>query len=151
MDQLLREKAEVARDLEIVKARPSSEAEARQLSERVRGFWEAIDEVTGEERVSFNRWLLSREPTIVFRLHSPAGEAGKHQIELLVGSKSLGLQHVAPLARQQARVLGVLDPVIAKDVDTSRGKRAVVVSVQQEKLSPEELDTWPSGSDKPEY
>jgi hypothetical protein len=146
MDQLLREKAEVARDLEIVKARPSSEAEARQLSERVRGFWEAIDEVTGEERVSFNRWLLSREPAIVFRLHSPAGEAGKHQIELLVGSKSLGLQPVAPLARQQARVLGFVDPVIAKDVDTSRGKRAVVVSVQQVKLSPEELDTWPIGS-----
>ena len=78
----------------------------------------------------------------------PAKPGGHdHEVELAVGGVSAGKEPLAPMARRIARAAGVPEPY-AKDFSTRQGESGVIA--WQEKLSPEELDTWPSGCDQPE-
>jgi hypothetical protein len=79
------------------------------MQERLIDFAYGIQSASPAERLAFNRWLISRDPSIQFLLHP-----GK-QIELLVGGVSQGLQPLAPGARKVALQDGYVDPVAAFD------------------------------------
>lgn len=131
------------RGLDIARARPRIEKQAAAFRERVRLFWQQIDDAPGEERVSFNRWLLSRDPAIQFLVHSVCVETGARAIELTVGGVSAGTEPLAPVARRMARTAGVVEPY-AKDFTTSQGASGVIA--WQEPLGADELDAWPSSA-----
>ena len=84
------------------------------MMERVSEFWRQLKQATPAERLSFNRWLNSRDPAIQFRLHP-----GK-QIELLVGGVSQGIEPLDPEARLSALEDGFMDPIIAGSSITRR-------------------------------
>jgi hypothetical protein len=101
--------AEAEQQLAIVRARPTGADAAAEMQERVADFCLGLKGATPAERLSFNRWLISREPAIQFRLHP-----GK-LIELLVGDTSQGVQPLAPGARMIAMEDGFIDPFAAFD------------------------------------
>ena len=70
------------------------------MRSKVAEFVTSLANATGQERMEFNRWLLSREPAIEFRLALEGEESDKAkwraaQIEMLVGGQSLGRKRVA--------------------------------------------------------
>lgn len=96
--------ARVQQSLALLRSRPQSADQAAAMRAKVAGFVASIRQADGEERRAFNRWLLSLEPTIQFRLYIPADEPDAPrsdrrwraaQIELLVGGESQGLQPVS--------------------------------------------------------
>ena len=129
------------RELDVATAKPRIEEQAAQFRKLVKEFWEQIDDAPGNDRVSFNRWLLSREPAIQFLVHPAKPGTNGRGVELVVGGISAGTEPLAPVARRMARTAGVVEPY-AKDFSTSQGESGVIA--WQEKLGPEELENWPS-------
>ena len=136
--------------LQLLAAKPTGAAAAADLKAKISVFWQRLDEglLSPAERRSFNRWLRCHQAQIQFVIHPAKPGAHDHEVELAVGGLSAGKEPLAPMARRMARAAGVPEPY-AKDFSTSQGESGVIA--WQEKLSPEELDTWPSGSDKPEH
>ncbi|MEA5443354.1 recombinase family protein [Cyanobium gracile] len=100
--------------LAIIRATPTGSDAAAEMQERVSEFWLGLRQASAGERLTFNRWLLSRDPAIQFRVHP-----GK-QIELVVGCQSQGVEPLEPEARLQAMEDGFIDPIIAGSSITSR-------------------------------
>ena len=138
--------SQVQQELDVARSRPRIADQAAEFRAKVLAFWQHLDEASGEERLSFNRWLLSREPQIRFLFRPLDADPGARPIELLVGGVSVGIEPLAPVARRMARALGAADPY-AKDFSTSQGKAGVVA--WQERLDPDELDSWPVSNEAP--
>ena len=86
-------------DLARLRARPQSADQAEEMRTNVAEFVASIRQASGAERLGFNRWLLTREPAIAFRLRIDAGGPRdarwrRAQIELFVGGESLGFEAV---------------------------------------------------------
>jgi len=128
-------------EADVATAKPRIEEQAAQFRKLVKEFWEQIDDALGNDRVSFNRWLLSREPAIQFLVHPAKPGTNGRGVELVVGGISAGTEPLAPLARRMARTAGVVEPY-AKDFSTSQGESGVIA--WQEPLAPEELAAWPN-------
>jgi DNA invertase Pin-like site-specific DNA recombinase len=99
--------AEAEQQLAIIRARPTGSDAAEEMRERVSDLWGGLKQASPAERLSFNRWLISRDPAIQFLLHP-----GK-QIELVVGGVSQGIEPLAPQARWAAMEDGFTDPIAA--------------------------------------
>lgn len=100
--------------LAIIRARPTGRDAAGEMMERVSEFWLGLRQASPAERLSFNRWLLSRDPAIQFLLHPG------QRIELLVGGVSQGVKPLEPEDRLAAVADGFIDPIIAGSGITSR-------------------------------
>jgi hypothetical protein len=85
------------------------------INGRVREFWGSIGTATPAERLSFNRWVLSR--SIEFRVHPRPADGGNRPIELLVEGRLVGTEPLAPLARGLAREAGLIDPLAQEVTD----------------------------------
>ena len=72
--------------LALTRSRPRSADQAAAMRAQVAEFVASIREAGGQERLAFNRWLLSLEPAVQFRLHP------QRRIELLVGGESQGVE-----------------------------------------------------------
>jgi hypothetical protein len=138
----------VAGELQLERARPTGEQAAAALRGKVSTFWRQLDVglVPPAERRVFNRWLRCHQPTIQFLVHPAQSSGGAKCIELVAGGVSAGIASLAPTARRMARAVGAVDSY-AKDFSTSQGKTGVMA--WQEKLSPDELDSWPVNSAAP--
>jgi hypothetical protein len=93
------QQAQTQQALALARSRPQSADQAAAMRDRVAAFVSFIQQASGPERLAFNRWLLSLEPAIEFRLHLGSAEATSKrwrgaQVELTVGSESQGLQPV---------------------------------------------------------
>jgi DNA invertase Pin-like site-specific DNA recombinase len=97
--------AEAEQQLAIVRTRPTGSDAAAEMQERVSEFWIGLKQASPAERLSFNRWLISRDPAVQFLLHP-----GK-QIELVVGGVSQGIKPLEPEARLMAMEDGLVEPI----------------------------------------
>lgn len=90
----------VQQQLARLRAQPQSADQAAAMRARVAEFVAALPGAGAEQRLQFNRWLLSRAPAIEFRLRLAAdGSTDARwrdaQVEMLVGGQSLGSERVA--------------------------------------------------------
>ncbi|MCP9891945.1 recombinase family protein [Cyanobium sp. Aljojuca 7D2] len=94
-DRLLASKQDLAR----LRARPQSVDQAAAMRTKVAELVASIRRANGAERLAFNRWLLTREPAIAFRLRIDAdgprdARWRRAQTEMFVGGESLGFEGV---------------------------------------------------------
>jgi hypothetical protein len=111
--------AEAQQRLAVARSRPSTGDAAAAILGRLREFWGSISAATPAERLSFNRWILSR--SIEFRLHPRAVDGGDRMIEMLVEGRLVGAEPLAPLARGLAREVGLVAPLAAEQVSDQSG------------------------------
>lgn len=69
LDSIQARLQDAERQLAILEAQPDPEELARELARRVAAFSLSMDQASVDERLQFNRWLLSRRPSIQFVLH----------------------------------------------------------------------------------
>lgn len=100
--------------LAIIRATPTGSDAAAEMMDRVAEFYFDLKEASPAGRLTFNRWLISRDPAIQFLLHPG------QQIELLVGGVSQGVKPLEPEDRLEAVAYGFIDPIIAGSSITSR-------------------------------
>jgi hypothetical protein len=121
--------------LAIIRARPSGSDAALEMMERVSEFCIGLEEATPAQRLSFNRWLLSRDPAIQFLLHP-----GK-KIELLVGGVSHGIEPLQAKVRRAAMEDGFMDPIVV-------GGQVLNRDFYKEHLNTEQFQKLVSGTPK---
>ncbi len=126
-EQLRASKQELAR----LRAQPRSEDQAVAMRDKVAEFVASIRQASGPERLAFNRWLLTRDPSIMFRLRiDPTRRMDARwrgaQMELLVGGESLGVEPVPIWSDKLAIEAG--SPGLRKVVSVGQEGAATVVS-----------------------
>ncbi|MCP9771638.1 recombinase zinc beta ribbon domain-containing protein [Synechococcus sp. Tobar12-5m-g] len=107
--------AEAQQRLAVARSRPSAQEAAAAIHGRVRELWGSIGTATPAERLSFNRWILSR--SIEFRVQPKPADGGDRMIEMLVEGRLVGAEPLAPLSRGLARGLALVDPLAQQVTD----------------------------------
>jgi hypothetical protein len=119
--------AGASRRLAIARARPTSADAATELSDRIHSFRIGLATATPTERLAFNRWLLSRQPAIEFRLGPKPVSGGDRLVWLLVDGRRVSYAPLAGPARQWAREQGMVDPALAIAEQLPSGDTAVLL------------------------
>jgi hypothetical protein len=118
---------EAEQRLVVLRSRPSAPEVAAELTDRVKAFWKALPTATPAERLDFNRWLLSRQPAIEFRLGPKPTSGGDRLVSLLLDGRRVSYAPLAGPARQWAREQGMVDPTLAIAEQLPDGNIAMVL------------------------
>jgi hypothetical protein len=119
--------AGASRRLAIARARPTSAEAASELSDRIHSFRIGLATATPAERLAFNRWLLSRQPAIEFRVGPKPAAGGDRLVSLLLDGRRVSYAPLAGPARVLAREQGMVDPALAVSETLPDGNIAVVL------------------------
>jgi hypothetical protein len=113
--------------LAIARSRPTSVEAATQLSDRIRSFRMSLPTATPAERLAFNRWLLSRQPAIEFKVHPKPVAGGDRLVELFLGGQRVSYAPLAGLARVLAWEQGMVDPALVAEEHLPSGHVAALL------------------------
>ena len=141
--------------LQQARARPSGACAAAELQGRVQAFWQQLETASNEERVSFNRWLVTHplQPRFTVGPRPPAG--GDRLVQLWLQGRLAGSEPLAGMARGIARQRGLVDPAMALDARTPDGnllalvggrEGALLVEAQADGTQLDRTDDWRSGA-----
>jgi hypothetical protein len=120
-------RTETEQRLAVARSRVSADDAAAELHGRVKEFWSHLATATPTERLDFNRWLLSRQPAIEFRLGPKPTSGGDRLVSLLLDGRRVGYAPLAGPARQWAREQGMVDPTLAIAEQLPDGRTALVL------------------------
>ena len=97
---------EVERELTALLALPQAGQQAQELQERITAFIKGLPTATEDERLGFNRWLVTRQPPIRFEL-----DAATQRVGLQVGDGAMAWQTLTPRLDLAALKAGVTEAI----------------------------------------
>jgi hypothetical protein len=109
---------EIEREISTLQAMLKAGEQAQELQERITAFIKGLPTATEDDRVSFNRWLVSRRPAIRFEL-----DAAGQRVGLQVGDGATAWQTLTPrvdLAALKAGVTEAIEVPVELDAETLR-------------------------------
>jgi hypothetical protein len=102
--------AEVEQELAALLALPQADQLAAEIDEQIRSFMQQLPSADADDRMRFNRWLVSRRPAIRFEL-----DVAQNLVGLAVGDGEPDWQPLAAVARRRALADGIVNPAGARD------------------------------------
>lgn len=137
-DQLRESQQALAR----LRAQPQSADQAAAMRSKVAEFAASIQAASGEQRMEFNRWLVSRNPAIEFRLYFDSEGASEARwrsarVEMFVGGESLGSKRVAFWTDKMALQFGRVG-LEALELEEAVGPDTVVTTIFKDAFESDE-------------